>query len=129
MDFWGYALKALDILRHDGMSDEEDFSEDIVVEGVPTQRKVRKVKVLWFRHELFSDLFKKIDEAREVEELIFTQAGRTRIPRKRVQTIVNREPPKGLPKSVFRPEYLDALSKYEIEELELAKEEDFAVRE
>ncbi|KAJ3780057.1 hypothetical protein GGU10DRAFT_279977 [Lentinula aff. detonsa] len=127
-EYWEYALKALNILQHDGMSDEEDVEEDITVDGVATKRLVRIVKILGYRHESFRGLFKIIDATRGLEDLIFNQSGRSRIPRKRVNIVDLREPPKDLPKSVFRQEYLNQLSEFDIEELRIS-EQDFEIRE
>ncbi|KAJ3990967.1 hypothetical protein F5050DRAFT_1582207 [Lentinula boryana] len=127
-EYWEYALKALNILQHDGMSDEEDVEEDITVDGVATKRLVRIVKILGYRHESFRGLFEIIDVTRGLEDLIFNQSGRSRIPRKRVNIVDLREPPKDLPKSVFRQEYLNQLSEFDIEELRIS-EQDFEIRE
>ncbi|KAJ3746808.1 hypothetical protein DFH05DRAFT_1523446 [Lentinula detonsa] len=110
-EFWSYCLQALDVLRHDGMSDEEDAKENIVTGGLETTRKVRLVKTLHWRHESFKPLFEHIDKAKDVEELIFTQ----------------RDPPVGLPRSIFRQGYLETLSPYEMEDLQLAAG-DFPIR-
>lgn len=128
-EYWAYVLEALDILKHDCMSDEEDVEENITTEdGVDTTRKVRIVKLLWFRHESFRPLFETIDATRGLEDLIFHQSGATRIPRKRVAVVDSRLPPKGLPKSVFRQEYLDKLDEYAQEELQF-RAEDFEIRQ
>ncbi|KAJ3723623.1 hypothetical protein DFJ43DRAFT_990366 [Lentinula guzmanii] len=126
-EFWSYCLQALDVLRHDGMSDEEDAKENIVTGGLETTRKVRLVKTLHWRHESFKPLFEHIDKAKDVEELIFTQVGRGRLPRKRVDVVSKRDPPVGLPRSIFRQGYLETLSPYEMEDLQLAAG-DFPIR-
>lgn len=128
-EYWAYALSSLHILQHNGMSEEEDAEEDITTaDGVATKRIVRIVKDLYYRHESFRNLFVVIDGTPGVEDLIFRQSGRARIPRKRVDTVDYRFPPKGLPKSVFRQEYLDKLSVYQKDELEFSTE-DFVIRE
>lgn len=128
-EYWAYGLKSLDILQHHGMSEEEDAEEDITTAGgVDTKRIVRIVKVLGFRHELFRKLFVTIDGTPGLEDLIFRQSGRPRIPRKRVDTIDYRSPPKGLPESVFCQEYLNNLSPYQKEDLEFSAE-NFEIRE
>jgi hypothetical protein len=127
-EFWRYTLRGLDILKHPGMSDEEDGTEEIIVDGVVTEREVRLVKDLWFRHESFRDVFQIVDDTRGTETMIFSQAGRTRIPRKRVEDLDMRQPPVGLPQSMFREEYLDELHDYEIDDLEFSTEE-FHIRE
>lgn len=127
-EYWEYALKALNILQHNGMSDEEDVKEDITVNRVATKRLVRIVKILGYRHESFRGLFETIDATRGLEDLIFNQSGRSRIPRKRVNIVDSCDPPTGLPKSVFHQEYLNQLSVFDIEELSFV-EQDFEIRE
>jgi hypothetical protein len=128
-EYWAYALQSLHILQHDGMSEEEDAEENITTEdGVATKRSVRIVKILWFRHESFRKLFAIIDATRGLEDLIFRQSGRPRIPRKRVDDVDYRLPPKGLPESIFRQEYLNGLSEYQKDELEFSTEA-FEIRE
>lgn len=125
--YWGYALKSLDVLGNGCMSPEEDAEEDIITDGVHTKRTVRVVPILAFRHKSFQKMFEIIDKTPGVEDLIFHQSGRTRLPRKRVSTIDRRDPPKRLPESVFDQEYLAKLSRYQKEELEF--EGDFQIRE
>lgn len=127
-EYWGYALKSLDVLGVGCMSAEEDAEEDITTaDGVRTKRTVRVVPILAFRHKSFLKMFKTIDETPGVEDLIFHQSGRTRLPRKRISTIDHRAPPKGLPDSVFDEQYLASLSGYQKEELEF--EGDFEIKE
>jgi hypothetical protein len=127
-EFWRYILRGLDILKDPGMSDEEDGTEEIIVNGVVTEREVRMVKNLWFRHESFREVFQIVDGTRETETMIFSQAGRARIPRKRVEDLDLRQPPVGMPRSMFREEYLDRLLDFEIDDLEFSTEE-FHIRE
>ncbi len=129
VEFWEYVCDALNILKHDGMSDEEDGTEKITTEdGVKTSRDVRLVSILWFRHESFRTLFELVDQTKGLEEMIFNQAGRASIPRKRVAIVNNRSPPPGLIVAVFRPGYLGQLAEHEVDELRLV-ESDFVVHD
>ncbi|KAF8827858.1 hypothetical protein HHX47_DHR4000941 [Lentinula edodes] len=108
--FWSYVIDALLVLGDGGMSDEESGDEDVVIDGVSTKQDVKRVKILWFRHESFAPIFQQVDETPKVELKIFTQQGRLSVKRIRSNDVVDkRDPPKGLPQDIFRPEYLDEL--------------------
>ncbi|KAK1221674.1 hypothetical protein PQX77_015504 [Marasmius sp. AFHP31] len=115
---WAWVMRAVSNLRADGMSDEENDEEE-AQDGQPGV--VRKVKVLNWRHPALRELFEIIDKTPGFEELIFTKQGRARIPRRRVEDVTKREPPKQLYRSFFRKEFLDALPSYVVDELELKK--------
>ncbi|KAJ3885409.1 hypothetical protein F5879DRAFT_996276 [Lentinula edodes] len=122
-NFWTYVLVVVKTFGERGMSDEEDGVEDVLIDGVPTQQDIKKVKKLWFRHETFEALFQQVDETPKVETRIFTQQGPVSMKRVRSNIIDNRKPPPGYPKGIFRPEYLDSLLEYELENLEFAEGE------
>lgn len=104
LEMWQYVLNCLHRLRHEGMSDEESGEDEVDVGGHKTRVRVRKVLVLVWRHPTFKDLFALLDQMREVEASIFSQQGRPRIVRIRIEKQSNtpRNPPKHLPKSFFR---------------------------
>ncbi|KAK7459465.1 hypothetical protein VKT23_009448 [Stygiomarasmius scandens] len=130
-EMWQYVLTCLSKLEHDGMSDEEEGSEMVTIDGRQNHIQVRKVMKLSWRHPSFRQLFEMVDGTRDVEASIFSRQGRP--PMKRIRVDENpakpRPPPKHLPASFFNPEYLQELSKfpYEIDNLRL-KKKDFPLR-
>jgi hypothetical protein len=121
-EFWTSALDALSTLGEDGMSDEETTEESTVVDGIQISRVVRKVKVLWYRHPNFRTTFLKVDETPENEPAIFSQQSRVFVERVRSGIVDYRNPPKGLPQDVFRPEYLQGLLPLQRKQLEISQE-------
>ncbi|THV01475.1 hypothetical protein K435DRAFT_655235, partial [Dendrothele bispora CBS 962.96] len=124
---WNYVLNCLGKLEHDGMSDEEEGTEEIVTDGKVTRVQVRKVMQVTWRHPSFRGLFELVDKTRGVEAAIFSRQGRPPMTRIRVDEEPSRKrpPPKHLPVSFFKPEYLQDLSKYsyQIDELRMSKKE------
>ncbi|KAK7441165.1 hypothetical protein VKT23_016646 [Stygiomarasmius scandens] len=131
-EMWQYVLKCLGWLEHDGMSDEEEGSELVTIDGRESRIQVRKVVKLSWRHPSFRRLFEMIDQTREVEAAIFAHQGRPPMKRIRVDQGPTRQrpPPQHLPASFFNPEYLQELQKfpYQIENLRLSRK-DFPLRE
>ncbi|KAK7436124.1 hypothetical protein VKT23_019326 [Stygiomarasmius scandens] len=131
-EMWQYVLKSLSWLEHDGMSDEEEGSELVTIDGRESRIQVRKVMKLSWRHPSFRRLFEMIDQTREVEAAIFAHQGRPPMKRIRVDQGPTRQrpPPQHLPASFFNPEYLQELQKfpYQIENLRLSRK-DFPLRE
>ncbi|KAK7434696.1 hypothetical protein VKT23_020060 [Stygiomarasmius scandens] len=129
---WLYCLNCLRRLEHDGMSDEEEAFETVVIDGKQSRMQVRKVMRLPWRHQSFRRLFEMIDQTREVEASIFSHQGRPPMKRIRVNEVLTqpRSPPKHLPPSFFDAQYLQELAKfpYQIEALRLSKT-DFPLRE
>ncbi|KAJ4484241.1 hypothetical protein C8J55DRAFT_426316, partial [Lentinula edodes] len=121
--FWTYVHDAVETLGERGMSDEEDSVENVIIDGVPTQQDVKKVKKLWFRNETFEALFQEVDETPKIENTIFTQQGPVAVKRIRSNIIDYRKPPRGYPKGILRTEYLDGLLEFELEDLEFAERE------
>lgn len=131
LEMWQYVLKCLHKLRHEGMSDEESGEDEVDVRGQKTQLRVRRVLVLVWRHPSFKDLFTLLDKTREVEASIFSEQGRPRLVRIRIEKQSNtpRMPPKHLPKSFFKPEWLTETGKFpfKIDALKLSSKE-FPIR-
>ncbi|KAH7881540.1 uncharacterized protein C8R40DRAFT_1065193 [Lentinula edodes] len=123
LHFWTYVHDAVETLGERGMSDEEDSVENVIIDGVPTQQDVKKVKKLWFRNETFEALFQEVDETPKIENTIFTQQGPVAVKRVRSNIIDYRKPPRGYPKGILRTEYLDGLLEFELEDLEFAERE------
>lgn len=124
VDFWSYVLSVTNILVHDGMSDEENAEVPVRYGddgSLIRQQVVRKIPVLWWRHPWFEDLFKAVDSATGVERVIFHRAGK--LTRLRVPEVSYRPPPRGLPVSFFRQEYLDALLPVDRDELMMSDEQ------
>jgi hypothetical protein len=119
--FWMYALESVMMFGKKGMSDEEDAEESVVVDGCQTTQPVRRVQILWFRHVSFRKLFQIIDETPKKEPGVFTQQGRTSVKRVRSDIVDRRDPPKGLPESVFRREYLETLLPYQRAQFDIRK--------
>ncbi|KAK7438092.1 hypothetical protein VKT23_018258 [Stygiomarasmius scandens] len=131
-EMWQYVLKCLGWLEHDGMSDEEEGSELVTIDGRESRIQVRKVMKLSWRHPSFRRLFEMVDQTREVEAAIFAHQGRPPMKRIRVDQGPTRQraPPQHLPASFFNPEYLQEQQKfpYQIENLRLSRK-DFPLRE
>lgn len=111
---WQYVLQCLHKLQHEGMSDEESGEDEVVVGGEKNRVRLRKVLVLVWRHPTFKELFALVDSTREAEASIFSQQGRPRLLRIRVEKNSTNSctAPKRLPKSFFRPEWLAEMGKY-----------------
>lgn len=128
---WQYVLKCLHKLQHEGMSDEESGEDEVVIAGVKSHIRVRKVLVLVWRHPSFKELFALVDRTREAEASIFSQQGRPKLLRIRVEknSTGPRTAPKHLPKSFFRPEWLAEMGKFpfKLEGLKLSSK-DFPLR-
>ncbi|KAF5334713.1 hypothetical protein D9758_017352 [Tetrapyrgos nigripes] len=78
---WRYVLLCIEKLGYDGMSDEED-GELLYESG---QRiKARRVKKLQWRRPYFRGLLEKVDKTWQAEFSIFSQQGRSPLPRLRV---------------------------------------------
>ncbi|KAJ3726402.1 hypothetical protein DFJ43DRAFT_566240 [Lentinula guzmanii] len=103
VQFWSYALSALEILGDPGMSDEEDSSVEVEVEGVIVKQSVKKVKRSYWRAPQVEDLCRVMDTAPALEILIFHKASRTWPPR-----------------DFYRKEFLDSLMPHEVADLRLA---------
>lgn len=99
--FWTATLRSLQFLRTDGMSDEE--TED---QG---EEKVRLVKDLHFRDPAFTDLWQYVDNVPITMKSLFTQRGPKRLCRVFTDELTNRSPPKNLPRTFYRPEYLELM--------------------
>ncbi|KAK7442555.1 hypothetical protein VKT23_016153 [Stygiomarasmius scandens] len=131
-EMWQYVLRCLSWLEHDGMSDEEEGSELVTIDGRQSTIQVRKVKKLFWRHPSLHHLFEMVDRTREVEASIFSHQGRPPMKRICVDEGPTRErpPPKHLPVSFFDPGYLQEIRQfpYQIENLRLSKN-NFALRE
>ncbi|KAH7871310.1 uncharacterized protein C8R40DRAFT_1174732 [Lentinula edodes] len=126
--FWSYVIDALLVLGDGGMSDEESGDEDVVIDGVSTKQDVKRVKILWFRHESFAPIFQQVDETPKVELKIFTQQGRLSVKRIRSNDVVDkRDPPKGLPQDIFRPEYLDELFPHQKKQFRILTKKRFPI--
>lgn len=127
LEMWQYVLKCLHKLQHEGMSDEESGEDEVTIGGEKTRIRLRKVLVLVWRHPSFKELFALLDHTREAEASIFSQQGRPKIVRVRVekQSTTSRTPPKHLPKSFFKPEWLLEMGKFpfKIEELKLSSKD------
>lgn len=98
LEFWMSTLQSLQYLQTDGMSDEE--TEDRGGE------KVRLVKDLHFRHPAFTDLWQYVDDLPRSMHSLFAQSGVKRLCRVFSHELTNRLPPKNLPCTFYRPEYL-----------------------
>ncbi|KAH7878360.1 hypothetical protein F5879DRAFT_810933 [Lentinula edodes] len=118
--FWSHALNLTEILGDHGQSDEEDATIEVEIEGVMMKQSVKKVSRLYWREPGIEECYKIVDCAPGVEAAIFHRAGAPRMQRIRTDKVSHRLPPAGLPRSVFRPEYLSALLPFEFAELKLA---------
>ena len=120
---WKYVWSLIDKLGHNGMSDEED--DEMVLQqpdGTMRLTHVRKILKLIWRHPYFSELFKFLDKLPGVEDLVFRLCGKQRIERVRVEQESDREPPPNLPKSFYRPNYLEQIPSYRIRDYKLSTE-------
>ncbi|KAJ3858087.1 hypothetical protein EV359DRAFT_52466 [Lentinula novae-zelandiae] len=126
--FWSYVVDALLVLGDGGMSDKDSGNEDMVIDGVSTKQDVKKVKILWFRHESFAPILQQVDETPKVELKIFTQQGRLSVKRIRSNDVVDkRDPPKGFPQDVFCPEYLDELFPHQKKQFRILTKKRFPI--
>ncbi|KAJ3765137.1 hypothetical protein FB446DRAFT_655660 [Lentinula raphanica] len=121
VDFWSYGLNVTEILGDNGMSDEEDDTREVEVEGIKVKQNVKVVLHLYWRHPDLDDLFKLMDTAPALEKLIFHRAGAGRIPRVRSNKLSHRSPPTDLPREFFREDFLAPLFPHELMELKLAE--------
>lgn len=101
LTFWMAALRSLQHLQTDGMSDEE--TED------RGDEKVRLVKDLHFRNSGFTDLWQYVDDLPTSMKSLFAQSGVKRLRRVFSHELTNRLPPKNLPRTFYRPEYLELM--------------------
>lgn len=127
-EFWSYVLRILNILKHDGMSDEED-TEQVVrrgeVQGVET---VKAVLVLKFRNPYFRGLFELVDKTKGLESMVFNRAGKMPMKRIRVNAMsAHRQPPEGLPRNFLDDVFLASLLPHE--EAALRLKQDFELRQ
>ncbi|KAK7434707.1 hypothetical protein VKT23_020071 [Stygiomarasmius scandens] len=115
VQFWSYAVTVLSKLDHHGMSDEEDDERPSFINGVRTMEQVRIVQELEWRESSFSHLFALIDQTRQLESQYFSQTGKPSMKRIRNdpnRKVVKRQPPRGLPRSFFKPEYLQGKQRF-----------------
>ncbi|KAL0563705.1 hypothetical protein V5O48_018359 [Marasmius crinis-equi] len=113
---WAFAVRAIDQLTTDGMSDEEDGRH----EGEP----VKLVHGVDYRHPDFVPFFHDMDNVRSVETAIFDQGGKKRIPRTPSGRMDARTPPPGIPPQLIRPEYLEAMRRGDLPMVELGLDEE-----
>lgn len=123
VDFWSYVLLVVDILEHSGMSEEEDGTIPVDFGGLLRDQVIKKVKILWWRHPWFRELFEIVDSAPAVEKLLFHRAGGARVPRIRVNDVDHRQPPLEMPLSFFREGYLEGLLPIDRSDLKVREEE------
>ncbi|KAJ3970635.1 hypothetical protein EV361DRAFT_801685, partial [Lentinula raphanica] len=98
--FWSDVILSLNLLTVDGMSDEEDSVDS-------GNQSIRIVKDLDFRHPDFRLLFQRVDQTRTAEPMIFGKAGRKRTGRRYSSQVIEHADPPCLPRSFYRPQYLD----------------------
>ncbi|KAJ4496412.1 hypothetical protein C8J55DRAFT_554138 [Lentinula edodes] len=96
---WSDILKSLSRLGIAGMSDDEDFDE----------------------------LFDQVDSTRSLEKHLFTGVGRKQLLRIRGQEQVERSPPANLSQSILPPDYLEAMRKGLVTQVEIAAGDDSAI--
>ncbi|KAJ3831961.1 hypothetical protein F5878DRAFT_500939, partial [Lentinula raphanica] len=120
LNFWEYVVLVVGILKQDGMSDEEDGEVPMTVGGMTRNHAIKKILVVHWRHPWFRDLFRIVDSAPAVEQVLFHRAGHSRIIQLPVNEVTYRAPPTGLPMSVFRPEYLENLYPIDRQDLEIS---------
>lgn len=118
--FWSHALNLTEVIGDAGQSDEEDATISVEIEGVTMNQNVKNVSRLYWREPGIEECYKIVDSAPGVEAAIFHRAGAPRMQRIRTDKLSHRAPPPGLPRSVFREEFLSALMPYELAELKLA---------
>ncbi|THU99860.1 hypothetical protein K435DRAFT_658109, partial [Dendrothele bispora CBS 962.96] len=133
VEFWSYVLTVIDVMKHHGMSDEEDETEPVMFGNLRLMDQVRIVQELDWRDSSFSHLFALVDRTPRLETEYFNQTGKKPMKRLRdhpSRKIVKRKPPKGLPRSFFKPEYLRQKEAFphEIAALGLNKN-DFEIRD
>ncbi|KAJ3978518.1 hypothetical protein F5890DRAFT_1422546, partial [Lentinula detonsa] len=101
---WSEILYSLDKLGVDGMSDNEEVLDIHGQQGVVTYEPD-------FRHHQFSILFERVDAFPEIATQLFSQVGRKRLPRTHGTEQVKRCPPRNLPPSYYKHEYLERMKK------------------
>ncbi|KAH7871265.1 uncharacterized protein C8R40DRAFT_1024592, partial [Lentinula edodes] len=101
---WSDILNALSRLGIAGMSDDDEVLDTQGKQGIIVYSPA-------FRHSQFDELFDKVDMTRALEKHFFTGVGRKRLPRIRGEEQVKRSPPANLPQSYYRPDYLEAMRK------------------
>ncbi|KAJ3831767.1 hypothetical protein F5878DRAFT_667222 [Lentinula raphanica] len=89
---WGFILYAVTVLGIDGMSDEEEEEEE-------NGEKVKSVLDVGFRRPEFRTLFRSVD-ARDMAK---GQGGRKRQRRVEVSKMVERQPPRNVPRIFLSP--------------------------
>lgn len=125
VEFWTYLLGVLGHLGHEGMSEEENAEVPVrYAGGLVRQQPIKKILILWWRHPWIVDLFKIGDSAPVVERILFHRAGAQKIQRIRVNEVQHRPPPLGLPKSLFREDYLDNMLPVDRDDLKILETED-----
>lgn len=117
--FWTGTLRSLQYLQADGMSDEETEEQ----EG----EKVRVVKDLWFRNPAFNDLWQYVDELPAQMKSLFEQSGAKRLRRVFSEEVSDRSPPKNLPRTFYRQDYLGLMKKGEVPYVPVAVGEDAVI--
>ncbi|KAI5896178.1 uncharacterized protein SCHCODRAFT_02492533 [Schizophyllum commune H4-8] len=114
--WWAEACAALHLLTEDGMSDEED--------GYDGDEQVRVVQDIRYRSLRLRNFLATVDEARIAEKLIFPMIGRSRRRRVYVSSMVDREPPRGLPLAFYKGEFLRERGSYAESRLAINYEDD-----
>ncbi|KAJ4474060.1 hypothetical protein C8J55DRAFT_407751, partial [Lentinula edodes] len=110
---WSDILKSLSRLGIAGMSDDEDVLDTQGKKGIVVYSP-------GFRHSQFDELFDQVDSTRSLEKHLFTGVGRKRLLRIRGQEQVERSPPANLSQSYYRPDYLEAMRKGLVTQVEIA---------
>ncbi|KAJ3885560.1 hypothetical protein GG344DRAFT_30663, partial [Lentinula edodes] len=110
---WSDILESLSRLGIAGMSDDEDVLDTQGKKGIIVYSP-------GFRHSQFDELFDQVDSTRSLEKHLFTGVGRKRLLRIRGQEQVERSPPANLSRSYYRPDYLEAMRKGLVTQVEIA---------
>lgn len=89
--------------------------------------RVRVVKSLKFRNHAFDDLWRYVDEVPTIMKDLFEQSGAKHLRRVFSDEVTDRSPPRNLPRTFFRPEYLERMKSGEVPYVSVAAGEDVLI--
>ncbi|CAK5275885.1 unnamed protein product [Mycena citricolor] len=113
---WKRMLELLELLGVGGMSEEEETSATIKGHKIKTY----KIKLCVWREPAIADYMRMVDA--QTTRFQALHNGTKSAPRVRDQTKGSRPPPKGLPKCLYKPDWLSSLTTKEVKELKVSKE-------
>ncbi|KAJ3816679.1 hypothetical protein F5880DRAFT_1494033 [Lentinula raphanica] len=107
--FWQWVVFLLQRAGHEFMSDEEDMWFWDTGSGTGSSsipKAAKQVLRLKWRNDYFTKLFTFMEVTTGIEEMVFHHAGRSAMPRIRVDKESTWPPPPYRPKSFFNPGWL-----------------------